>query len=236
MILESVSILDEALEDKVNEGLSIELSPSARSLFVEQRLVNLFSRQWHSLSDFENHQPYLTDIYHLASARLCSIPWNQLQHDHMHVSNIRQELLYWDTTFNRHYVTLMETRLFGAFSGGALLPDHDFERRKTTSTSESRRKGIPVYVASHIYRQLCLHQDGFTLLRSQSRLDDYARELRQHPTNCVNVQETRMIKEALWALANMASTVLGFTWFMDKDLLGDILRFAEECQNLSVRG
>ena len=149
---------------------------------------------------------------------------------------MRKELLYWDTTFNSHYVTMMETRLFGAFSGGALLSDSYFERRKTPSTSQSRRKGIPVYVASHIYRQLCLHQDGFALLRSQSRLEDYARELRQHPTNCVNVEETRMIKEALWALTNTASTVLGFTWFTAKDLLGDVLRFAEECQNLSVRG
>jgi hypothetical protein len=45
-----------------------------------------------------------------------------------------------------------------------------------------------------------------------------------------------MIKEALWALAHTASTEYGFTWFTGKDLLPDFLRFAEECQNLSVRG
>jgi hypothetical protein len=37
-------------------------------------------------------------------------------------------------------------------------------------------------------------------------------------------------------LGHTASTEYGFTWFIEKDLLPDFLRFAEECQNLSVRG
>jgi hypothetical protein len=132
----------------------------------------------------------------------------------------------------------METKLFSAYSGGALLTDDFFERRKTTSSSgaKPKRKRTDIHVSSHIYRQLCLHNDGFSILRSESRLEYYATELRQHPTNCINMNETLAIKEALWALAHTASTENGYSWFMAKDLLADFLRFAEECQNLSVRG
>jgi hypothetical protein len=132
----------------------------------------------------------------------------------------------------------METRLFSACSGGALLTDEYFERRRTSSSTGAKvkRKRIKIYVSSHIYRQLGLHNDGFSLLRSESRLEQYATDIKQHPTNCINTYETQMIKEALWALAHTASTENGYGWFVAKDLLADFLRFAEECQNLSVRG
>lgn len=150
---------------------------------------------------------------------------------------IREELLYWDTTFNAQYVSFIETKLFSAYSGGSLLTDDYFERRKTiSSTNKTRKKKIYAHVSSHLYRQLCLHYEGFILLRSESRLEQYATELKQHRTNCINITETRTIKEALWALAHTASTEYGYMWFMEKDLLPDFLRFAEECQNLSVRG
>ncbi len=187
----------------------------------------------------KDKSPFLKDIYHLVSARLCSIPFYQVRHDEKHILRIRKELHYWDTIFNARYVTYMETRLFSAYSGGSLLTDDYFERRRTTTSStgtKSKRKRINIHVSSHIYRQLCLHNDGFLLLRSESRLERYATEIKQHPTNCINLNETKMIKEALWALAHTASTENGYTWFMEKDLLADFLRFAEECQNLSVRG
>lgn len=133
----------------------------------------------------------------------------------------------------------METRLFSSYSGGILLTDDYFERRSRTTSSlgiKSKRKKINIHVSSHIYRQLCLHNDGFSLLRSESRLETYASQLKQHPTNCINIHEIQTIKEALWALAHTASTENGYLWFMEKDLLSDFLRFAEECQNLSVRG
>jgi len=185
----------------------------------------------------KNGNSYLSHIYHLAAARISSLSFHQVQHDEKHIAMIREELAYWDSTFNAQYVTFIETKLFAAYSGGTLLTDDYFERRKTTSTTNRIRKPRAfVHVSSHIYRQLCLHYDGFVLLRSESRLEKYATELKQHRTNCINVNETRVIKEALWALANMASTDYGYRWFMEKDLLPDFLRFAEECQNLSVRG
>jgi hypothetical protein len=200
-------------------------------------LVYLFYKQWHILAALKDKHSYLTDIYHLASARLCSMPFDQVQYDEKHLSKIREELHYWDTVFNARYVTYIETILFGAYSGGALLTDDYFERRKTTSSAtKSKQKKISVHVTSHIYRQLCLHNDGFSLLLTESRLEQYAQELIQHPTNCINLNETQAIKEALWALAHTASTENGYAWFLAKDLLPDFLRFAEECQNLSVRG
>ena len=105
-----------------------------------------------------------------------------------------KNLTYWDTIFNAQYVTFIETKLFSAYSGGALLTDDYFERRKTTSsTNKMKKKKINVHVSSHIYRQLCLHYDGFILLRSESRLEQYATELKQHRTNCININETRML-------------------------------------------
>jgi hypothetical protein len=186
----------------------------------------------------KNKNPFLTKVYHLVSARLCSIPFNQIQHNEKHLAKIRKELHYWDAVFNAQYVTHMETRLFGAYSGGALLTDDYFERRKASSPSGAKlkRKRIDIRVSTHIYRQLCLHNDGFLLLRSESRLEQYAAEIKQHPTTCININETHAIKEALWAIAHTASTENGYTWFIEKDLLADFLRFAEECQNLSVRG
>jgi hypothetical protein len=150
---------------------------------------------------------------------------------------VREELIYWDTIFNAQYVTYIETKLFAAYSGGSLLTDDYFERRKTISTTNrTKKKKVYAHVSTHLYRQLCLHYEGFILLRTESRLEQYATELKQHRTNCININETRTIKEALWALAHTASTEYGYTWFMEKDLLPDFLRFAEECQNLSVRG
>ncbi|CAF3712397.1 unnamed protein product [Adineta steineri] len=217
VVLETVSIIDEALEDK--------------------RLTNIFHKQWHALTALKTKSSYLNDIYHLISARLCSIPFNQLSTDTTHLAKVRAELRYWDRTFNSQYVIFMETRLFGAYSGGALLTDDYFERRKTSSAgSRFARKKITIHVSTHIYRQLCLHYEGYILLRKESRLEQYAHDLKQHPTNCINLNEARNIKEALWALAQTASTENGFDWFMKKDLLADYLRFAEECQNLSVRG
>jgi hypothetical protein len=186
----------------------------------------------------KDKHPFLINIYHFASARISSIPFNQVQNDEKHLLKLRHELHYWDTVFNARYVTYMETRLFSAYSGDVLLTDDYFERRKTPNLSgpKPKRKRISIHVSAHIYRQLCLHNEGFTLLRTESRLEQYATELRQHPTNCINLNETKAIKEALWALAHTASTENGFVWFMAKDLLADFLRFAEECQNLSVRG
>jgi len=130
----------------------------------------------------------------------------------------------------------METRLFGAYSGDPILTDDFFERRKANFNGKARRKRTNVHVSSHIYRQLCLHDEGFELLKSESRLELYANDIKQRPTNCITIAETYEIKEALWALANTASTENGYSWFVNKDLLADFLRFAEECQNLSVRG
>ncbi|CAF0773989.1 unnamed protein product [Rotaria sordida] len=217
VMIETASILDEALEDR--------------------RLVNLFYKQWENFSSIKNKSSFLSKFYHLASARVSSIPFDQIQHDDKHLSMLHEELEYWDSTFNAEYISLMETKLFSAYSGGALLTDDYFERRKTTSsTHKPKTKKPTAQVSSHIYRQLCLHYDGFILLRSESRLEKYVTELRQHRTNCISISETRVIKEALWALAHMASTEYGYSWFMEKDLLPDFLRFAEECQNLSVRG
>ncbi|CAF1397648.1 unnamed protein product [Adineta ricciae] len=217
VVLETVSVLDEALEDK--------------------RLVYLCHKQWDALESLSNKSAYLNKIYHLLSARFSSIPFQQIPSNDKHLARVREELYYWDQVFNSDYMVYMETRLFGAYSGGALLTDDYFERRKTpTAGGKVKRKRINIHVSSHIYRQLCLHNEGFRLLCTQSRLEDYATELKQHPTNCINLEETRAIKEALWALAHTASTENGYTWFMEKDLLADFLRFAEECQNLSVRG
>lgn len=190
------------------------------------------------LSIVKNKDPFLDDIYHLCFARVCSIPFQQIRQDEKQIARIRQELFYWDTFFNAQYVTFIETSLFGAYSGGVLLTDDYFERRRSSSTNgiRSKRKRRDIYVPSHIYRQLCLHHDGFVFLRSESRLERYANDIKHHPTNCSTINETQIIKEALWAVAHTASTQNGYQWFVEKDLLADFLRFAEECQNLSVRG
>ena len=168
---------------------------------------------------------------------MCSISFYNDRNDNKQLAMIHEELAYWDTSFNAEYVTLIETELFSAYSGGSLLTDDYFERRKTTSTmNKVRKKKITAHVLPHLYRQLCLHLAGFNLLRSESRLEKYATELKQHRTNCINLNETRTVKEALWTLAHAASTEYGCAWFMRRDLLPDFLRFAEECQNLSVRG
>lgn len=174
----------------------------------------------------------------MSFARLCSISFQQTRHDEKQISRIRQELFYWDTIFNAQYVTFMETSLFGAHSGGALLTDDYLERRRMPSINgmKYKRRRISIYVPTHIYRQLCLHHDGFVFLRSESRLERYANDIKHNPTNCTSITETQAVKEALWAIANTASTENGYSWFMEKDLLADFLRFAEECQNLSVRG
>ena len=190
------------------------------------------------LATVKDKHPLLDNVYHLSFARLCSIPFQQIRQDDKQIARIRQELFYWDTVFNSQYVTFMETSLFGAYSGGALLTDDYFERRQAPSANGTRpkRKRIIIYVPSHIYRQLSLHHDGFVFLRSESRLERYANDIKYHPTNCSSINETHAIKEALWAVAHTASTENGYNWFVEKDLLADFLRFAEECQNLSVRG
>lgn len=186
----------------------------------------------------KDRHPFLSHVYHLSFARLCSIPFQQIRQDDKHIARIREELYYWDTTFNAQYVTFIETSLFGAYSGGALLTDDYLERRRSplANGTKYKRKRMNIYVPWHIYRQLCLHQDGLVFLRSESRLERYANDIKQHPTNCTSITETQAIKEALWAVANTAGTENGYSWFVEKDLLADFLRFAEECQNLSVRG
>ena len=204
---------------------------------LSQRLVNIFHKLWQSFARLQTASSFLCSIYHLAASRLCSIPSNQVSQEDKHLAMIREELSYWDNVFNAQYAEWTETKLFAAYSGGPLLTDDYFERRKTTSANQRvRKKKIDVHVSSHLYRQLCLHYDGFQLLCLESRLEQYAIQLKQHRTNCINIQETRAIKEALWALAHTGSTEYGYTWFAERDLLPDFLRFAEECQNLSVRG
>lgn len=237
VVIETAAVMDEALEDRVRLSVHDRFS----LFFIEtnsfQRLVECFYKQWGTFSKVKNSSQYLTDIYHLAASRLCSIPFQQAQYPDKHLAMVRDELAYWDSTFNAKYVTYVETKLFSAYSGGALLTDDYFERRKTTSPNHrTRKQKIEAHILSHIYRQLCLHREGFLLLRSESRLEQYATELRQRRTNCINLSEARGIKEALWALSHTASTDYGYNWFMSKDLLPDFLRFAEECQNLSVRG
>jgi hypothetical protein len=94
--------------------------------------VNTFHKQWQTFSLIKNGNEFLSNIYHFAAARICSIPLHQIQHDEKHIALIREELAYWDTTFNAHYVNFIETKLFAAYSGGPLLTDDYFEIRKKT--------------------------------------------------------------------------------------------------------
>ncbi|CAF0785114.1 unnamed protein product, partial [Didymodactylos carnosus] len=215
VILEAVRILDEALEDK--------------------QLVYMFLNQWESFR-FMKNEPILSSYYHLAGGRLCSLRFklNDLKHDSL-LKIIKDELVYWDNYFNSHYVTLMENVLFSSYSGGALLTNDYFERRKS-STYGQKRKIIDAHALPHLYRQISLNYEGFQYLRENSNLERYCLDLKQNKTNCVNLAETKYIKEILWALAHVASTDSGYQWFIEKDLIPDFLRFAEECQNLSVRG
>ncbi|CAF1119278.1 unnamed protein product, partial [Didymodactylos carnosus] len=216
VILEAVRVLDEALEDK--------------------QLVYMFLKQWQAFT-FMKNEPILSSYYHLAGGRLCSLHFelNDVKHDYQ-LKMIKDELEHWDNYFNSHYVTLMENVLFSSYSGGVLLTNDYFERRKSYSTCGQKRKIIDALVLPHIYRQICFNYEGFLYLRANSNLEKYCRDLKQNKTNCVSLSETKYIKEVLWALAHTASTDIGYQWFMEKDLIPDFLRFAEECQNLSVRG
>ena len=58
VLIEAISVLDEALEDR--------------------RLVNLFHKQWSTFAKIKSSNHFLADIYHMAAARICSIPFHQI--------------------------------------------------------------------------------------------------------------------------------------------------------------
>ena len=95
--------------------------------------MSIFYKQWQAFSLIKNGNVFLSNIYHFAAARMCSIPFDQIQNYDKHLSMIREELAHWDAVFNAQYVNLIETKLFSAYSGGSLLTDDYFERRKTAS-------------------------------------------------------------------------------------------------------
>ncbi|XP_014664644.1 PREDICTED: rapamycin-insensitive companion of mTOR-like [Priapulus caudatus] len=105
--------------------------------------------------------------------------------------------------------------------------------------SFSRRSSVKqelkdVFVPVHLYGQMARHQEGFEELTAQTHVNTMLRTLRH--ARFSNEQDIIELKAALWALCHLGSTVRGVELLIDRAVIPDVIKLAEECPLYSVRG
>ena len=141
-------------------------------------------------------------------------------------------LTEWHKTLNLKYVRIVEDAM------NECLTLHVRSEGGTYGSRRSEKKAIEknTFLPPHLYGQMAATEIGMKLLTSDDRLTSLFSVIRGQDCSC----ERKMLemKASLWAVGQVMSTPLGFSFVMDNDsdIIPLIVRMTTECKVLSMRG
>ncbi|CAL1528119.1 unnamed protein product, partial [Lymnaea stagnalis] len=139
------------------------------------------------------------------------------------------QLEQWHKSFNEQYVDIVEEMLNEALT----------TYEKTFSGSCPRRSILKgpkkdVFLPTHLYGQLTMHEEGLEYLQKQECIKQYFSCILQQ--NLINSQDIRALKTALWAVGHIGLSCDGLAWLESEKVIPEIIRLAEESGVFSIRG
>lgn len=141
---------------------------------------------------------------------------------------ISQEMDDWFLGRNDTYVTLVEASLARAYI--------DLATQKGTFDDElAEMRGIGL-VPPHFYRELARTEEGCKLLRQSGHFYEFASCVREYKMEEEESEALTKAKGSLWAIGNVGSMELGSPFLEESEIVGNIVRIAEEAEVISMRG
>ena len=125
---------------------------------------------------------------------------------------------------NESYVLLVEASLARAYAD-----DEPFRKKDIDRESFS-------LVPPHFYRELARTEEGCLLLREKGHFEEFAQYIKEHGMENQNLEIVTKVKGCLWAIGNIGSMPLGAPFLDETDIVGPIVRIAENSEVLTLKG
>jgi hypothetical protein len=141
---------------------------------------------------------------------------------------ISQEMDDWFLGRNDNYVTLVEASLARAYI--------DQASQKATFNEELEDISGIGLLPPHFYRELARTEEGCRLLRQSGHFHDFASCVRDFRMDEEDVEVLTKAKGCLWAIGNVGSMELGSPFLEESEIVGTIVKIAEQAEVISMRG
>ena len=141
---------------------------------------------------------------------------------------ISQEMDDWFLGRNDTYVTLVEASLARAYI--------DQASQKATFNEELEDISGIGLLPPHFYRELARTEEGCRLLRQSGHFHDFALCVRDFRMDEEDVEVLTKAKGCLWAIGNVGSMELGSPFLEESEIVGTIVKIAEQAEVISMRG
>ncbi|KAI8509714.1 hypothetical protein Bbelb_121420 [Branchiostoma belcheri] len=140
----------------------------------------------------------------------------------------------WYKSFNKKYVHLVEDELNEALTNYQKPKDgSNFNRRNMHHRPLLLMKN-DVYVPVHLYGELVQHKAGAQLVEKQDHVSEFCQRIRYHDLS--SPEQVLELKAALWCLGHIGTSPWGQSLLDQEQIIPEIIRLAEDCPVLSVRG
>jgi rapamycin-insensitive companion of mTOR len=141
---------------------------------------------------------------------------------------ISQEMDDWFLGRNDTYVALVEASLARAYIDQA-------SQKGTFNEELDDISGIGL-LPPHFYRELARTEEGCRLLRHSGHFHDFASCVRDFRMDEEDIEVLTKAKGCLWAIGNVGSMELGSPFLEESEIVGTIVKIAENAEVISMRG
>ncbi|TGZ82274.1 hypothetical protein EX30DRAFT_220854 [Ascodesmis nigricans] len=91
-------------------------------------------------------------------------------------------------------------------------------------------------VPPHFYRELARTSEGCKLLKEKGHFEEFAMFIREHGREAEDPEIVTKVKGCLWAVGNIGSMPFGAPFLDEAEIVGEIVRIAEESEVLTLKG
>ena len=141
---------------------------------------------------------------------------------------ISQEMDDWFLGRNDTYVTLVEASIARAYI--------DQASQKGTYGDELGDLEDAGLLPPHFYRELARTEEGCKLLRQSGHFYEFASTVRDFKMSEEDAEALTKAKGCLWAIGNVGSMELGSPFLEESEIVGNIVKIAEQAEVISMRG
>ncbi|XP_066298986.1 rapamycin-insensitive companion of mTOR-like [Branchiostoma lanceolatum] len=140
----------------------------------------------------------------------------------------------WYKSFNKKYVHLVEDELNEALTNYQKPKDGSTFNRRNMHHRPLLMMKNDVYVPVHLYGELVQHKAGAQLVEKQDHISEFCQRIRYHDLS--SPEQVLELKAALWCLGHIGTSPWGQSLLDQEQVIPEIIRLAEDCPVLSVRG
>ncbi|KAF2097173.1 cytosolic regulator pianissimo [Rhizodiscina lignyota] len=206
----------------------IEVSEAAVKILEEA------SNQKHSLEYIVKCRPSLDHLGEIGAPLLLRFLSTSVGYHYLDgLDYISREMDDWFLGRNDSYVQTVEASLQRAMSD---FSEKSNPKMPTTGVDETLEVQDYGLVPTHFYRELARTKEGCRLLEEKGHFDEFVTTIRDYEMGDDDAETIIKVKGCLWAVGNVGSMELGAPFLEKSDIIKDIVKIAEECTVMSLRG